>query len=107
MHTPMKADRFMVSGRIHCGEFAKLYAENPSITENVYFGWAEGFMSGLNVMATVYKAPYRIISTGDASMQAYRASIRAYCNTHPLAQYAEAVSTLWLSLPPNSTKSSN
>jgi len=42
-----------------CGEFAKSYAANPKVTEGIYFAWAAGFMTGLNMMAVVDKMPWR------------------------------------------------
>jgi len=82
-----------------CGEFAKLYAANPNITENTYFAWAEGFMSGLNASALADNFPHRRIEGGNASMQSYLLSIRTYCDAHPLSPYYGAVVNLYNSLP--------
>src|SRR5690242_5091702 len=71
-----------------CGEFAKDYAAHPDVTEGLYFAWAQGFISGLNFMATVVRLPAREISGGDtASMESYRKSLRSFCNEHPTALY--------------------
>ena len=83
-----------------CGQFAEAYVAHPDVTENLYFTWAQGFMTGLNFMATVVKQPAREINGGDvASMKSYRTSIRSFCNEHPLAAYYEGVARLWRSLP--------
>jgi hypothetical protein len=83
-----------------CGEFAKAYVAHPDVTEDLYFTWAQGFMTGLNFMATVVKLPAREIRGENMdSMKSYHSYIRTYCDSHPLAGYLEAVSSLWRSLP--------
>ncbi len=89
-----------------CGEFAKSYVGNPTVVEDTYFTWAEGFMSGLNFVTAVYKMPGREFSSGDISMQSYQSYIRAFCNQHPMAQYLEAVFALYSSLPLTQSNSS-
>jgi hypothetical protein len=81
-----------------CAEFAKAYAANPSITENMYFVWAEGLMSGLNLANTAYYLPSRHIDGGETSKQSYMLTIRMYCDTHPLTPYYAAVASLYNSL---------
>jgi hypothetical protein len=34
-----------------CGNFPKLYQQSPQTTENIYFAWAQGFLTGFNSMA--------------------------------------------------------
>jgi hypothetical protein len=88
-----------------CGEFAKSYAENPTLAETLYFGWAEGFMSGLNFVNEANKKPLREITGGNESMRSYQSYIRNYCDEHPLAPYYGAMVNLYQSLPqtkPNS-----
>ncbi len=78
-----------------CAEFAKSYAANPTVTENVYFAWVEGFMSGLNLSAISHKAPYRILEPGDEKMRYYMLYIRSFCDNHPLSPYYGAVTALY------------
>jgi hypothetical protein len=40
-------------GMDSCAVFAQEYAANPDAAENVYFTWAQGFMSGLNLEASI------------------------------------------------------
>jgi hypothetical protein len=83
-----------------CGEFAKAFVAHPEVTEGLYFTWAQGFMTGLNFMATVVKLPPREINGADmGTMQSYRSYIRSFCDQHPLSGYYEGVAQLWKSLP--------
>jgi hypothetical protein len=79
-----------------CGEFAFDYRVNLN-TENTYFDWAEGFMSGMNrtdVMNDHTAKNIMALSTADQKQV-----IRNYCNEHPLAPYWEAVIDLYDRLP--------
>jgi hypothetical protein len=83
-------------GMRSCGEFAKLYAANPA-TEDIFFTWAQGFMSGLNLESVTNYQMYRDISGTD--MTSHKIQIRGYCDSHPLAQYVGAVLDLYKSFP--------
>ena len=74
------------------------YIVNPSATEDIYFTWAQGFMSGLNLDAVANRRPYRFINGND--MLAQKIEICSYCDAHPLAQYVAAVVDLYNRLPP-------
>jgi hypothetical protein len=85
------------AGTFTCGQFAKEYKDHPDIVEGVYFGWAQGFMSGFNSSLITSKQPwYNIASKSVDEQQSY---IRAYCDKHPLATYVQAVFSLLSSLP--------
>jgi hypothetical protein len=82
-----------------CAEFAKLYASNPSMAEDIYFTWAQGFMSGLNMASAVYTGSARNFEGTRAEMLAEKIRVRSYCDTHPLAQYLSAIIDLYNSFP--------
>jgi hypothetical protein len=84
-------------GMRSCGEFARAYAANPAVAEDVYFTWAQGFMSGLNLDAVENRRPYRVINGNDMASQ--KIEIRSYCDAHPLATYSQSVFALYSSLP--------
>jgi hypothetical protein len=86
-----------------CAQFAKDYAANPTSTEDLYFLWAEGFMSATNLAFTANTGSYYDLSSGD--MASFKLHIRSYCNAHPLTQYAMAVMDLVTSLPPKKANS--
>jgi hypothetical protein len=81
-----------------CAQFAQDYRTNP-ILENIYFAWAEGFISGISSQALVEKLPFKQTQGGDARMQAYKQAIRTYCDEHPLVPYVNAVMSLYMTLP--------
>jgi hypothetical protein len=88
-----------------CGQFSNAYVAHPDVTEDLYFTWAQGFMTGLNFMATVVKVPAREIKGEDmGNMRSYRSYIRTFCEEHPMAGYYEGVSSLWRNLPSISPK---
>ena len=66
-------------------------------TENTYFDWAEGFISGMNwtdVMNDHTAKNIMALSVADQKQL-----IRNYCNEHQLASYVEAVLDLYNRLP--------
>jgi hypothetical protein len=38
------------AGTTSCAKYAETYRKNPDYTDNVYYSWAQGYMSGLNSM---------------------------------------------------------
>ncbi len=76
-----------------CGEFALQYRSSPTDTELFYFNWAQGYMSGLNAMRTSRKVLNSI------SFREKLTRVRSYCSNHPFAQYFEAVTDLYNSMP--------
>src|SRR5438309_1041020 len=84
-------------GMRSCGEFAHAYASNPAVAEDIYFTWAQGFMSALNLDAVANRRPYRVINGND--MATHKIEIRSYCDAHPLVAYSSAVFALYSRLP--------
>jgi len=84
-------------GMHSCAEFAKSYMANPTAAEDIYFTWAQGFMSGLNLSDAASGRAYKAINGGDMATQ--KAYIRSYCDVHPLAQYVGAIVQLYTTLP--------
>jgi hypothetical protein len=85
-------------GMDSCAVFAQKYGANPDVAESLYFTWAQGFMSALNLEASANGKVYRIINGNDMSNQ--KMLIRSYCNEHPLTQYVAAVLDLYERFPP-------
>lgn len=82
-----------------CAQFAKEYAVEPTLAENLYFAWAEGFLSGMNAESEAAHLPYKRIEGGDAAANTYRQAIRSYCDAHPLSSYSDAVISVFEALP--------
>ncbi len=90
-------------GMRSCANFAKDYAANTGAAEDVYFTWAQGFMSALNLTTSADHGVYRYID--GAAMDAYKTQIRSFCDEHPLAPYVAAVMEVMKSLPVRKTTS--
>jgi hypothetical protein len=78
----------MGSGMETCGKFAQRYAQN-TVVEEIYFQWAQGFMTGMNVGKVVNTGVVRDLNSEPTIDQ--MAAIRQFCNDHPLASYQDAV----------------
>jgi hypothetical protein len=84
-------------GLATCAQFAEDYKASPQLNETLYFTWAQGFMSGLNVASIREHATFRDVS--GASIDSLKSSFRTYCDQHPLRLYEEAVFTAYQALP--------
>jgi hypothetical protein len=83
------------AGAVTCAKFAKAYAVAPQVTEDLYYSWALGFMTGLNM-----ENPDNLFAVLNATSQHDELSaIRNYCDAHPPAKYIDAVLDLYLSMP--------
>jgi hypothetical protein len=100
--TPARADEvaFLGAGTHTCAEFGRFYQLSPLDSENVFFSWAEGFMSGLN--AAEIHATGNSKNLGTMSLESEKQFLRSYCNDHPLAEYTKAIFELFSKFPPNS-----
>lgn len=85
-------------GMQSCGEFSRLYATNPTAAEDLFYTWAQGFMSALNLSFMSTTGAYRAIDPN--GMAAYKLRLRSYCDANPPSQYMQAVMDLYNSLPP-------
>src|SRR5438552_1436989 len=80
-------------GTTTCGEFAKEYAKSPEMAELMYFTWAQGFMTSQNLNSMRYNE--KLYRSLDISVEEQQATIRSYCNAHPLAYYTSAIMDLY------------
>ena len=85
-------------GMLPCGEFSRAYATNPTATEDLFYTWAQGFMTALNLSFVSTSGAYRSIDPN--GITAYKLRLRAYCDANPPSQYVQAVLELYNSLPP-------
>ncbi len=86
-----------------CREFSQAYSTNPTVTENIYFTWAQGFITALNLANVAIIHVYRDIN-GD-NLQAHKGYIRTYCDAHPMRPYMTAVMELYNTFSPKPEKS--
>jgi hypothetical protein len=80
-----------------CAKFAQFYQKDPDRTEDLFYAWALGFMTGLNTAGEANKLPTRNLAAQPQREQ--KRFLRAWCNSHPLANYAEGVVELMKTLP--------
>jgi hypothetical protein len=80
------------AGSFSCAEFTKAYRQYPDDMGGLYFSWAQGFMTGLNV---AFLSPWTPLDFSRWSVKRQQMYIREYCDAHPLKLYMEAVLTLY------------
>jgi hypothetical protein len=81
------------AGWVTCAEFAKAYQQNPQSTEDEFFGWAQGYLSGLNDSVFVRK------NLRGWRLEQQKQHIRAFCDKRSLANFRDAVKDLFSNLP--------
>jgi hypothetical protein len=82
-------------GSTSCAQFLDLYRDSPEDIEAVFYSWAMGVMSGLNLSLREERAdlmPHTF--DGDAQMK----HIRHFCEARPSALYVTAVRDLYATL---------
>jgi hypothetical protein len=82
-----------------CAIFARAYAQEPKYWEDGYLTWAEGMMTGMNLLLDGMHERTR--NFAGMSIDDQKAFLRNYCDTHPLKPYVAAVSELFVALPLN------
>jgi|SRR5580692_1442945 hypothetical protein len=87
----------MGAGTFSCAEFAKQYQKSPEHIDTTFFYWAQGYMSGMNVILVALKKPIHDLNAEPINAQ--QQTIRAFCNERPLATFLEAVQNLYEKLP--------
>jgi hypothetical protein len=65
--------------------------------ENLYFVWAQGYLSGFNMVVRAKDHNARDVSA--LSLDTQKASIREYCSKNPLSYYYQGVLQLYGKLP--------
>jgi len=80
-----------------CGVFANYYKINPKLADDLYFSWAQGFLSGINYKSIVVNGDSRDLSSIDIEQQ--MTHVRKYCDERPLADFIDAVMDLYKDLP--------
>jgi hypothetical protein len=86
---PNKDFAAMGIGTSTCTQFANLYKGNPQFAENLYFTWAQGFLSSWNMNQMVTKQPYW--NLGSLTTTEQETLLRQYCDQHPLGNFVDAI----------------
>src|ERR1700722_6199839 len=78
------------SGTMSCAEGTGALQQHPE-DENLFFSWAQGFMSGLNTDSLKHGET----DLNSLPLDAQKQFVRSYCKEHPRAAYFEAVFKLF------------
>lgn len=82
------------AGWVPCAEFAQKYQQNPQSTEDIFFTWAQGYMTGLNNSSIFNRKNLR-----GWRLEQQKQHIRFFCDKHPLQNVVFAVRDLYSNLP--------
>jgi hypothetical protein len=82
-------------GNITCAQFDDLYRDDPEETDSVFYAWAMGVMSGLNVSLREERANLMPHNFGADAQKGY---IRRFCAERPADLYVDAVLDLYAKL---------
>lgn len=93
------AAEFEGAGIKLCSDFTEFYKSDPSTASNIYFDWAEGFMSGLNIASTSDTTAFKTMTA-----EQQEAHIRNFCDAYPTAKYFKAVLDLYTTIYPKKEK---
>lgn len=86
----------MGAGSGTCAAYVQEYRRDPDTANNVYFSWAQGYMSGQNVARD--KNPMRDLNALPVSTQLD--FLKRFCDQKPTALFAVAAQNLFNALPP-------
>ena len=81
-----------------CGQFAKLYRDDPQDTEDVFFTWGSGFLTALNLGMVRETGKY--YNLGSMPLEVQKEFLRHYCANNPLKDYVSALLALHKSMLP-------
>lgn len=97
--SPAAAEQFVAigAGTQSCSQFAAAYKAAPSENETVYFAWAEGYLSYMNMELFNLGLAWRDLNSMDIAAQQH--IIRDYCANNPLKDYYDAVDDLFTRFP--------
>jgi hypothetical protein len=98
-HAAAQDYAFMGLGSSSCSKFAELMRMSPDRTESEYFDWAQGFMSGMNLirLSSTPRIPSKNLNS--MSVDAQKRYLRNYCDQHPLSDLVKGILELYDSLP--------
>ena len=83
-----------------CAEFTEQYQHGPNDVEQLYFLWAQGYMSATNIArATLLKLPWIDYKSIPADLQ--KKYLRTFCERNPRKMYMDAVADMVHSMGKN------
>lgn len=102
---PQNKDSAIVMGlgASSCADFAQAYRNDATTTMRLYLDWAQGFMSGVNVLHAANRRPTHNLNLRPISEQ--QDILRALCDQKPQALFVDAVQELYFRLSPPPSQS--
>lgn len=82
-------------GNTSCAQFTDLYGDAPGETDAVFYSWAMGVMSGLNVSLREERANLMPHNFGADAQKGY---LRHFCDERPSDLFVDAVLELYATL---------
>jgi len=94
-HAQQPQAGMMGAGSSTCADYLKEYQNDPASANDLYFSWAQGYMSGQNVAHD--KSPMRNLNAIPTSAQLD--FLQHYCQKKPAVLFAIAAQYLFKALP--------
>jgi hypothetical protein len=86
------------AGNRSCAKYAELKRNFPEEADLAFLGWAQGYMSGINLGGLVQGShSYRDLSQTPEQITFF---LKQYCDANPSANFKDGVIQLLKSLPP-------
>jgi hypothetical protein len=84
-------------GKSTCGKYLEQNRVNAQHADDMFFSWANGYLSGMNEAIASTGQPRHDL--GATSAESKAKFIQDYCKEHPLGDYLNSVLALMRSLP--------
>jgi hypothetical protein len=85
------------AGAVPCAKFLADSQTNAAKADRVYYSWAQGYWSGMNVGISVAAKRYKDLKARPADVLLN--AMRGYCSAHTQGSYADAAEVAFLALP--------
>jgi len=85
------------AGSYTCAKYGKMYQENPELVEGIFTSWAQGYMTGKNVLWLQAKLPIRNLKTFSIK------EVNTICSREPLKEFWIVVEKVYNDLPASKT----
>jgi hypothetical protein len=89
---------YIGAGNNTCVSFAMISEQDTKVADDVFHGWAQGFMSGINSAALIAKGQVRDLSSKTVSEQ--EQFLREFCRKNPNGSFVKGVWELYNTLAP-------
>ena len=81
-------------GSATCAQFGEAYKKTPGLTEDMFFAWAQGYLTGINTARQALHEKLIDLAPAALGMSEEKAFIRDTCESNPLKHYVTVVGIL-------------